>query len=88
MKRYAAVSIVTTGDCCELVKALSGVKILAAEAPLVLPLPDCTMPEQCRCRYKKYPDRRSGEVERREEAHSIWYKGKERRRPGGRRRDD
>ena len=88
MKRYTAVSIVTRGDCCETVKGLIDVRILAAEAPLVLPLPDCSMPERCKCRYVKYPDRRSEDGDRREEANDIWYKGSERRKSVGRRKDD
>lgn len=87
MKKYPAVAIITAGNCCSAVKSLKDTKSLAVEAP-TLPLPDCSMPQQCLCRFKKYADRRSDEDDRRllgASERSIWYAGEERRKPRSRR---
>ncbi|MFZ2509225.1 MAG: hypothetical protein WAW79_12220 [Steroidobacteraceae bacterium] len=87
MKKYPAVAIITTGNCCSAVESLKGAKSLAVEAPM-LPLKDCSMPQQCQCRFKKYADRRSDEDDRRSlgaSERSIWYSGEERRKPRSRR---
>jgi len=88
MKRYAAVSIITASDCCEAVKEMTGVRILARDAPTVLPLSQCSMPDKCRCRFRKYSDRRDESGERRHAVSLSRYEGKERRKSGGRRADD
>jgi hypothetical protein len=87
MKSYPAVAIITASDCCSEVKSLKGTRKLAVEVPR-LPLPDCSMPQQCRCRFKKYPDRRSDEEDRRSlgaSERSIWYAGEQRRKARPRR---
>ena len=54
---YMAVEIRCFKDeGCEAARALAGQRILVSEAPL-LPLPDCDS-ERCRCRYRRYEDRR------------------------------
>lgn len=63
-------------------------RFLSREAPM-LPLPACTMPDSCRCRFRKYNDRRQGD--RRlfgSEPDRRWYAGEERRRLPGRRATD
>jgi hypothetical protein len=81
MKQYPAVAIITAGSCCSAVKSLMNAKRLVFEAPS-LPLPDCSMPQQCRCRFRKYADRRSDDEDRRllgTSYRAVWYAGEERR---------
>ena len=88
--KYAAVTIVAARECCSAVQELAGQKILAAKAPR-LPLDDCTSPSLCQCRFKKIPDRRDGDDDRRyhlrNETQSIWYEGPQRRKSTDRRED-
>lgn len=89
-RKFPAVTIVTGPDCCEAVGALEGARILAAAAP-ALPMPGCSMPERCRCKFKKYVDRRDDEEGRRfryGQAGSSWYAGSQRRKTRGRRAKD
>jgi hypothetical protein len=90
VKKFPAVSIIASGECCHAAKLLQGVRLLAAEAT-TLPLPECTMPDQCRCRFQKHADRRSSDDDRRlpdSLTRSVWYSGVERRKSTGRRKDD
>jgi hypothetical protein len=90
MKSFTAVSIVTPTSCCPAVGEMSGRKLLAKEAPR-LPLSACTMPGECRCRFQKHSDRRSGDDDRRlfsSSQRSVWYAGQQRRNSSGRRSDD
>lgn len=87
---HPAVSVVTSAGCCTPAKSLEGRVMLATEAPS-LPLADCENPAGCQCRYRKYPDRRTGDEDRRfpyEGQRASWYMGSERRDTGGRREDD
>lgn len=90
-RRYPAVSIVASSNCCDAVRELQENIFLAAEAPQ-LPLPGCNMPDGCNCRYRKYPDRRQGNEDRRmfgETRRSVMYAGDEKRHEGkGRRSED
>jgi len=64
--------------------------MLASEAP-ALPLQDCADPAECQCRYRKYPDRRAGDEDRRfpyEGQRAGWFTSAERRLDPGRREDD
>jgi hypothetical protein len=87
---YPAIAVVSPVDCCAAARELSGRRLLTAEAPR-LPLADCTQPSQCKCRFRKFTDRRDGDDDRRQlgsEARSIWYAGPQRRvSPTGRRGD-
>jgi hypothetical protein len=89
-RKYPAVTIVTGTDCCGAVSALEGMRILATAAPR-LPMPNCTMPGQCRCRFKKYVDRRDDDQGRRfkyGQERGAWYAGSQRRKSRGRRDKD
>ena len=89
-KKYPAVTIVTPPKCCEAVSTLKGARILAPSAPK-LPMPNCTMPDQCRCRFQKYTDRREDEQGRRfryGQERGAWYAGGQRRKSRGRRTED
>lgn len=89
-KKYAAVTIAAPARCCDAVSAMDGVRILAACAP-ALPMPTCTMPDQCRCRFQKYVDRRDDEQGRRfryGQERAAWYAGGQRRQSTGRRLAD
>lgn len=55
---FQAVSIQRGAEACEAAKLLGSRRFLANKAPS-LPLPGCGKAHQCRCRYVKYPDRRS-----------------------------
>ncbi|MGH8249947.1 MAG: hypothetical protein ACREVI_04495 [Steroidobacteraceae bacterium] len=89
-RKFPAVTIAIPLGCCAAVDALKGVRILATRAPL-LPLPSCSTPDECRCRYKKYTDRREDEQGRRFKYGSVrsaWYAGAQRRSSQGRRGAD
>jgi hypothetical protein len=94
-KVCGAVSVVGMSDCCEAAKALGRRRLLAAGAP-TLPLPDCSTPLQCRCRFEKHPDRRDGDDGRRLSdvtgrnswASADWYAEPNRRKARERRQDD
>jgi hypothetical protein len=88
--KYSAVTIVAARECCAAVQELAGRKILAASAPR-LPLADCASPSRCQCRFKKLPDRRDVDDDRRylrNDVHSAWYEGTQRRKSTDRRRED
>lgn len=63
--RWHAVSIETVPGCCHFARGLREARFLSADAP-ILPLPNCTAKERCRCLYKHHEDRR-GQLRRREE---------------------
>jgi len=88
--KHPAVTIAMPARCCEAVSALKGERILATQAPK-LPMPACTMPEQCHCRFQKYSDRREDDHGRRfrfGRDRSMWYSGSQRRQSCGRRPAD
>jgi len=89
-KKFPAVTIAMPVKCCDAVGLLDGLRILASEAPR-LPLPNCTMPEKCRCKFQKYSDRREDDQGRRLRyglERSAWYAGGQRRKSRGRRNAD
>ena len=89
-KQFAAVTIAMPSTCCGAVSELEGVRILAIHAP-TLPIPNCTMPDKCRCRFQKYIDRREDEQDRRfkyGQERAAWYAGGQRRKSRGRRTID
>lgn len=89
-RKFAAVKIVVPVKCCSAVSALEGARMLAGTAPR-LPIPNCTMPEQCRCRFQKYTDRREDDQGRRfrwGHEQAAWYAGAQRRASRGRRTAD
>ena len=58
---FAAVTVSrTAAECCDAAKATMEHPILLSSAPS-LPLPDCSMPDECVCRFRVWPDRRIGE---------------------------
>jgi len=89
-QKFPAVTIAKPSKCCEAVGALEGKRILASQAPK-LPMPDCTMPDRCRCRFQKYSDRREDEQGRRflfGQDRVAWHAGGQRRKSRGRRSAD
>jgi hypothetical protein len=89
-KSFAAVTIVTGANRCAAVQGLADTRILATQAP-TLPVPNCTMPGECRCRFRKYVDRREDAEGRRfkfGQERSAWYAGGQRRKSRGRREED
>ena len=89
-RAYPAVEVTTSGPCCDAARQLENRVMLASEAP-ILPLRDCSDPAACRCRYRKYPDRRMGDEDRRfpyEGQRAGWYTGSEQRGSRGRRDED
>lgn len=85
-KRYQSVSLVCAGKGCAAVKSLAGQRFLASSAPS-LPLPACSLPNQCKCSFQKYDDRRD-DNRRLSGEKSRWYGGAEKRRSRGRRDAD
>jgi hypothetical protein len=57
---YGSVAVVPGIKCCTIAKTTLGKRFLYGEAPR-LPLPQCTMPTNCSCRFKKASDRRDSE---------------------------
>ena len=55
--RFHAVSIRARSTACAAVHAIGEQRFLSAEAPS-LPVPGCPQPQQCRCRYRHWEDRR------------------------------
>jgi len=87
--RWNAVAIVGATGACEAARGLKGKRFLSSQAPR-LPLAECSSPGECRCVYKKYPDRRAGprrEVERSGLRRAVSGE-QERRRRRGRRSSD
>ena len=79
-------SIIPAQGSCREAGRVRGKPYLLKDAPR-LPLPSCSHPERCPCRYRKHADRRIRE--RRDVfAQSRWYDGTERRRSVGRRASD
>jgi hypothetical protein len=88
--KFPAVIIATGANCCGAVSVLEEMRILATHAPR-LPLPNCTMPAECRCRFKKFFDRREDEEGRRfryGQERGAWYSGAQKRKSKGRRTKD
>ena len=83
---YQAVCIVHAGKCCAAVKALTGQRFLARTAPS-LPLPACSLSDQCKCSFQKHDDRRNSD-RRLPGEKSKWYGGAEKRGGPGRRRSE
>lgn len=82
---YRAVSIALGVKCCLAAKDIVGKRYLLRDG-LRLPLPDCTMPTNCSCKFKKDLDRRDGD--RRQigaTETNRWFAGPEHRKRGGRR---
>ena len=88
--KFPAVTIESGLRHCTAVEEMAGMRILATKAPK-LPIPKCSMAAQCRCRFKKYVDRREDEDGRRFKfagERSAWYAGGQRRKSQGRREKD
>jgi hypothetical protein len=78
------VAIIPDRAACPAAVASRGKRVLSRDAPPI-PLPNCTRPQACTCRYAKFSDRRQDD---RRDILSLsrWYPGNERRRGGGGRR--
>jgi hypothetical protein len=82
---FRAVEIAPSTMCCAAAKQVTGRSYLLREAPR-LPLPACTMPTNCSCKFRKNVDRRDsdrrlfGATET-----NRWFVGVESRKRGGRR---
>ncbi len=88
--KFPAVTVQPGAKRCAAVEALEGVRILAIHAP-ALPMPNCSMSGTCKCRFKKYVDRRDDEEGRRFKfgaERNAWYAGGQRRKSRGRRAKD
>ena len=57
---FAAVTVARTTDCCDAAKDTTEHPLLLSSQP-TLPLPGCSMPERCVCRFRMWPDRRIGD---------------------------
>lgn len=55
---FPAVEIRCPLKGCLTAQALQGIRFLSRENPPLLPLPGCTRPERCACRYRHHDDRR------------------------------
>ncbi|MET0986414.1 MAG: hypothetical protein ABW034_13500 [Steroidobacteraceae bacterium] len=86
---FQAVAVFRGVPCCELARRFSEHRFLAKDAPS-LPLPSCTMPHKCTCRFLKFTDRRES-MQRRLMDVGIgnqMFGGRERRAVRGRRTND
>jgi hypothetical protein len=85
---YQALSLLHGSPCCESALAIEGYRFLAPDAPL-LPLTNCTMSANCRCRYVQHDERRGGTRRLTEFGLSpTVFSGEERRQRKGRRVKD
>jgi hypothetical protein len=92
---YRAISVMGAAACCPSASAIMGRRMLESRAPK-LPLPGCTMPLACRCRFQKHADRRDADggrrlddmVHLRAAERAAWYAGPESRKSRGRRKED
>lgn len=84
---FQAVSIFRGVNACERARRFSEHRFLAKNAP-PLPLPGCTMPQSCECKYLKHRDRRGAQRRLTDYTTSRIYAGVERRRLKGRRATD
>jgi hypothetical protein len=86
---YRAVSVIPTRASCPAAVAIMHTRFLISEAP-TLPLPMCTWPLSCTCKFRTHEDRRA--TERRGDAGEAGNAGernrKERRQSFGRRVTD
>jgi hypothetical protein len=57
---YAAVTVASTAGCCEVARATQEKPLLIRALPR-LPLPGCSKPDECRCEFRTWADRRIGE---------------------------
>jgi hypothetical protein len=57
---YTAVTVAPSGSVCEAARATQEKPLLLRTLPR-LPLPNCSKPEECRCEFRTWPDRRIGE---------------------------
>ena len=57
---FRAVAISSTGVCCLAAKNAAGKRFLMRAAPR-LPLAECSLPENCACKFRKNSDRREGD---------------------------
>jgi hypothetical protein len=85
---WHAVSVAPGLMSCPSARKLRGIRFLSRRAPSI-PLPACTNPKECTCRFQKHNDRRHGDrrlfgVER----DDRFFSGVERRRSSGRRSTD
>lgn len=60
LSQWHAVDVRCAGHACAAALALNEQRFLSRESPPRLPLPGCTQPEDCRCRYQHFDDRRAG----------------------------
>lgn len=63
MKDFRAVSVICRAPSCEAARSSTGLRRLLTQGTS-LPLSECSMPELCKCRYQKHPDRRADEDRR------------------------
>jgi hypothetical protein len=82
---FRAVTLAPSLICCAAATRTTGKRVLLREAPR-LPLPACTMPKECSCKFRKNPDRR--DCDRRlfgGAGANRWFSGAENRKHGERR---
>ncbi|MEM1435945.1 MAG: hypothetical protein AAGG11_17940 [Pseudomonadota bacterium] len=86
---YHAVSVRVSATACSTVREFGDTRFLSREAPL-LPVPGCSCPDSCRCRYRHWEDRRQGP--RRDADHglrgALWTQSERRSPSTGRRSTD
>ncbi len=69
-RRWHAVAVKPCPGACAAAVSGTSRRWLSREAPM-LPLPDCTQPDRCRCTYQHHEDRRTGEGRRAEETDAF-----------------
>jgi hypothetical protein len=57
--KYRSAEIVPSLNCCQAAKAIKGKVFLLNDAPQI-PLSACDMPDECKCKYVRFNDRRRG----------------------------
>ena len=87
--RYHCVEVIAGVRACAAAKDLKGQRVLSAEAPR-LPLATCDTPDECKCTYRHFNDRRKGPRRARERGvlAGPWVNTERRKRRLGRRELD
>ena len=56
-KKYSGAEVIADDDACDAARSLANLRLLAADVP-PLPLKNCDRPATCKCKYRRFNDRR------------------------------
>ena len=59
-KKYSGAEVIADDGACDAARSLANLRLLAADVP-PLPLKTCDRPATCKCKYRRFNDRRRSE---------------------------